>query len=704
MDSHKECYREEAYELLGELENALMELEEAPDDRDLIDRVFRSMHTIKGSGSMFGFDEIACFTHEIETIYELVRDGRIRVDKSLVGLTLSACDQIKKMVDGEKLDKENAQTILAGFRQILKESFGDGVPESLTDLSMGHNDGGTTEPAGIDPDNESLLKYYRIRFRPGPDLFSTGTNPLALLDELRGLGECRVTALTDNIPPLEDLDPESCLLGWDVVLGTEREIDAVRDVFIFVEDNCDIRVEELHWQGADDQTRLGDILIERGDLTPEDLTAVLVKQKLIGEMLQESGAAETCVIESALAEQQQARLVQRDRQDRQLASSVRVPAEKLDILVALVGELVTVQASLSRKAANEEDAEWLSISEKVERLTTELRDHTMDIRMLPIGTTFNKFKRLARDLSNDLGKEVALVTEGGETELDKTVIERLNDPLVHIIRNSIDHGIESPETREKQGKPRQGRITLSAVHSGAHVLIRVSDDGRGIDPEMIRAKAIQRGIIAPDEELTEKELFSLVFAPGFSTAEKVTDVSGRGVGMDVVKRGIENLRGSIELDSRLGQGTIVTLKLPLTLAIIDGLLVEIGGTSFVMPLSSVEECKELTREDLKRANGRNLLTIRDEIVPFVPLREMLGLDGTRPVIEQIVITDMDGFRMGFVVDQIVGEHQTVIKNLGKTYKDARGFSGATILADGTVALILDVGGLSEIAREEERLR
>jgi two-component system chemotaxis sensor kinase CheA len=379
-----------------------------------------------------------------------------------------------------------------------------------------------------------------------------------------------------------------------------------------------------------------------------------------------------------------------------------VAADKLDTLVDLVGELVTVQASLSRKAAQEEDAELLAISEKVERLTVELRDNTMGIRMLPIGTTFSKFKRLVRDLSGELGKEVVLATEGGETELDKTVIERLNDPLVHIIRNCIDHGIESPESREASQKPRHGTVTLSAVHSGAEVLIRISDDGRGLDTEGIRRKAEARGLISPDEELTEKEVYNLIFSPGFSTAERITGVSGRGVGMDVVKRGIENLRGTIEVDVDKGRGMTVTLKLPLTLAIIDGLLVQIGDTSFVAPLSAVEECRELTREDLRRANGRNVLSVRDELVPFVPLRGLFGINGGKPAIEQIVIADLEGYRIGFVVDQIVGEHQTVIKNLGKTYKDAKGISGATILADGTVALILDVSGLAEVARMEEQ--
>jgi len=322
---------------------------------------------------------------------------------------------------------------------------------------------------------------------------------------------------------------------------------------------------------------------------------------------------------------------------------------------------------------------------------------------LPIGTTFNKFKRLVRDLSNELGKEVVLTTDGAETELDKTVIERMNDPLVHLIRNSIDHGIEPPADREAAGKPRQGTVHLSAVHSGAHVLIRITDDGAGLDKEAIRAKAVEKGLIAPDVELAEKEVFDLILAPGFSTAAKLSSVSGRGVGMDVVKRSIDALRGSIEIGSSRSSGTTITLKLPLTLAIVDGLLVQVGEGYFVVPLSVVEECVELTREDISKAHGRRMSYVRGEIVPYIRLRDRFMVNGGRPAIEQIVITEAAGGRFGFVVDTVIGEHQTVIKSLGRMYRNVEGISGATILGDGTVALILDVPKLvREVEMEEQR--
>ncbi|HKZ18400.1 MAG TPA: chemotaxis protein CheA, partial [Geobacteraceae bacterium] len=328
--------------------------------------------------------------------------------------------------------------------------------------------------------------------------------------------------------------------------------------------------------------------------------------------------------------------------------------------------------------------------EEVERLTQELRDGTLNIRMMPIGATFSKFKRLVRDLSVDLGKEVELITEGASTELDKTVIERLNDPLVHIIRNSIDHGIESPDARERSGKARQGTVRLTAEHAGECVLITIEDDGAGLDREAIRSKAVEKRLIAENAELSDKELFALIFAAGFSTAKKITGVSGRGVGMDVVMQSIEALRGAIEISSRKGEGTIITIRLPLTLAIIESLLVKIGDESFVIPLSFVEECIELTREDRDRSHGKKLANVRGHLVPYVPLQERFALPGEAPDIQQVVITSVYGERVGLLVNTVVGEHQTVIKSLGRAYRNVRGVSGATILGDGTVALILDI--------------
>ncbi|OPY66034.1 MAG: Chemotaxis protein CheA [Syntrophorhabdaceae bacterium PtaU1.Bin034] len=684
-DIHREAFREEAYELLSELEGSLLELEEAPDDGELIGRIFRAMHTIKGSGSMFGFDDVAAFTHQIETVYDKVRNGQLQVTKELISLTLQARDFIKIMLDEspeETVREASLQQAIDGFVRLGLEKEGVGS----TEPAAGSSAPGTTE------DEEMVT--YRIRFRPSKEIFLSGTNPLLLLEELRGLGECSIVAQLDDIPDLEHMNPEYCYMGWDIILTSGRGMDTIKDVFIFVEDICDIKIETIAGgAGGPDEPgdrRIGEILLDRGEITREDLRNVLSERKYLGEILCEKGIVTQNEVDSALTEQQHVRKIREKTSKEEAISSIRVPAEKLDILVNLVGELVTVQARLSQTASISGDNDLGAIAEEVERLTAELRDNTMSIRMLPIGTTFGRFKRLIRDLSQELGKEIEMTTEGAETELDKTVIERLNDPLVHVIRNSIDHGIESPEKRLSDGKPRAGVIHLSASHSGANVIIRIKDDGKGLDREAILAKAIEKGLASAGQELTDRDVFGFIFAPGFSTASRITSVSGRGVGMDVVKKAIDGLGGSIQIASEQGKGTTITIKLPLTLAIVEGLLVRLADEHFVLPLSIVEECVELTNEDTRKAHGRNIANIRGEIVPYVRLRNEFRIPGEPPPIEQIVITGVNGDRVGLVVDSVVGEHQTVIKTLGKVYRGVDAVSGATILGNGTVALIVDV--------------
>ncbi len=684
LESQREIYRTEACELLAELETSLLAMEEAPCDGELIGRVFRALHTIKGSGAMAGFDDIASFTHDIENVFDLIRNNELCVTKTLVDLALRAGDQIRTMLDdsdgGAKTDSKMAAEITNALKQLIPKPENSPVKPPATVLP--------------EPEDQEAEKTFRIYFRPDSEIFSRGGNPLLLLNELRQLGKCSVIAHTEAIPPLEELDPQECHFSWDVILTTRHSVDAIKDVFIFIEDDCELEIQLIYEHGNDDAEappkKIGEILIERGLVSQKDLQQALGSQKRIGELLVDSGMVQASMVESGLAEQEHLQAVRSKRLKEEQVSSIRVRADKLDTLVDLVGEMVTVQARLSQTAATMDHAELLSISEEVERLTAELRDNTMSIRMLPIATTFTKFNRLVRDLSGELGKEVLLATEGGETELDKTVIERLNDPLVHLIRNCIDHGIELPATRAAAGKPRQGTVQLSAMHSGANVLIQITDDGAGLDVEAIRSKAVERGLIAADTELPEKEVFSLIFAPGFSTAAKVTSISGRGVGMDVVKRSLDALRGSIDISSRNGLGTTITLKLPLTLAIVDGLLVQVKEGRYVLPLSAVEECVELTREDVKRAHGRHITRVRGEIVPYVRLRERFEMSGEAPEVEQIVITESAWGKVGLVVDKVIGEHQTVIKNIGKVFRNVDELSGATILGDGTVALIIDV--------------
>ncbi len=688
-------FREEAYELLAELESALLELEKNPGDQEQIGRAFRAMHTIKGSGGACEFVDIVAFTHDLETLFDKVRSGKVSATGDLIGLSLRATDQIKALFDryyrGGTADDERSLEILTAIKAILSNAGGPGSVARTANM-----------PATA---KRASNVTYRIRFRPVAEVLAQGTDPIELLNELSALGTCKVVAHTEDIPFLEDYDPQANYTYWDAILTTNRGMNAIQDVFIFIRDSAEVKIEVIDDEGSlDDETsykKLGDILLERGDLSPDDLKQILKAKKRVGEMLIEKGMVPNAKVESALLEQQHVRDLRERRKSAETSSSIRVATSKLDSLVDLVGELVTVQARLSQTALTSGAPSLLSIAEEVERLTASLRDNTMNIRMLPIGTTFSKFTRLVRDLSTELGKEIELTTDGAETELDKTVIERLSDPLVHIIRNSIDHGIEPPSVRMAAGKPKKGTIHLSAVHSGAHVLIRIQDDGAGLDAEAIRAKAIEKGLIQADAVLSEREVRELILAPGFSTAKSVTGVSGRGVGMDVVKKAIDVLRGTIEISSARGNGTTITLKLPLTLAIIDGFLTRTGDERFIFPLSLVEECVELAPENGAKTRGRHMANVRGRIVPYIRLREYFRMSGDRPAFEQIVITGVDGRRVGFVVDTVVGEHQTVLKSLGKYYQDVDGISGATILGDGTVALILDVPQLVNLVEQEE---
>ncbi len=664
----RELFREEAYELIAELESAVLEIEKAPGDREQIGRVFRAMHTIKGSGGACGLDDIVSFTHEIETFYDLVRQGKISLDRESIDLTLAARDQIKAMLDTcyyeGTTDEAKGRRIIEAFKNSIAGT------EALRKYALPLEEE-TQSSCGVLPVPKKE-QSYRIRFHPSQAMVGGGMDPSELLNGLADLGICAVVAKMDAL---------SSPMGapcWEVLLVTRWGIDAIQDVFILAKDQWELSIE----------------VSDGPDCDKNETTAMTDKA-------QRSCGVDAPGTKVAPASPQQGQEDPFGSLHGGALSSIRVATDKLDTLVDLVGELVTIQARLSLTALSRGIPEFISIAEEVERLTGNLRDEAMSIRMMPIGATFNRFKRLVRDLARELGKEVALVTEGAETELDKTVIERLGDPLMHLIRNSIDHGIESPEARTRAGKPAAGTVVLSAAHSGAHVLIQIRDDGSGFDLETIRVKGVERGLIREGENLSEKELLSLIFMPGFSTAKTVTSVSGRGVGLDVVKRSIDSLGGTVMIRNNEGAGTTIVLKLPLTLAIIDGFLTQVGAERYIFPLSMVEECVELNNVASAAGNGKHMINVRGQIVPYVRLREQFAITGTPPSIEQIVIARVDDKRVGFVVDHVVGGHQTVIKNLGAFYRDVEGLSGATILGDGTVALILDVPRLVQLAEREE---
>ena len=692
-DIHKQAFIEEATELLSELESTLLDIENNPEDKELIAQIFRALHTIKGSSGMFGYDDISMFTHDIETVYDFIRNGKLNITKSIIDLTLEARDLISVMLreesSGKKADESKIKEILTSFRKIAADlNANSEVKTEKKVLPEKKNSKASAVPEQI----------YFISFTPAPDILLFGTNPLLLLQELNDLGELILLGKFNQIPSIENINPEKCYLSWEMLLKSDKDIDAVKDVFIFVEDQCELIVEEVDKDGklkrGEDYKDFGKLLSDVAKTKHPDIKNLLVEY--------ESSASAGNYYRKLPEENKNKKEQTEHIRESDTVSSLRVSAEKLDELVNLVGELVIIQARLSQSVFNSQDQEMISISEEVERITWSLRDSALNIRMLPIGTTFSKFKRLVRDLSKELGKEVELTTDGAETELDKTVIEKLNDPLVHIIRNSIDHGIETPALREQRGKSKTGSVHLSASQSGGNVLIHIKDDGAGLNKNAIKEKAVLLGLVNENDELTDSEIYSMIFAAGFSTAKNITSVSGRGVGMDVVKRAIESLRGTIEVSSEPEKGTTITLKLPLTLAIIDGLLVKIEDDHYILPLATVEECIELTKEDVANAHGRQLVNIRGGIVPYINLRNKFRIKNERPDIEQIVIVQANGNRVGFVVDTVLGQQQTVLKSLGKFYKNINGVSGATILGNGTVALILDLQKIIEGEEIEEK--
>jgi two-component system chemotaxis sensor kinase CheA len=653
-------FQVEARENLELIEQGLLDLLERPDDRDLVDAVFRGLHTLKGSGSMFGFDALAGFTHHCETAFDRVRKGEVAATTDLVSAVLAARDHMRRLMEDPSGDHGAAgDVLLADLERAVRDA--DGAAAQTIEAP-----GSTT---------------WRIRFDLPSNAFKNGTNPLALLAEIHDLGEARVVVDASRVPPLGQIEPTDHYLAWDVTLTTDQGRGAIEDVFIFVMDDMNLQIEAVDGGAAE----TADVVVVETSPLPEPAVETV---QPVAHAAAPAAAANDPVDPGAA-------------RSAKTAETVRVPADRLDELMDRVGELVIAQSRLSQIAHSGSDTTLRAVSEEIERLSGELRDTMMVLRMVPVATLFGRFRRLVHDLARETGKAIELSTDGETTEIDKTVIERLADPLVHLIRNAADHGLETAEDRAAAGKPATGRIRLSAHQSGGEVVISIRDDGRGIDRDRVRAKAEAQGLIEPGAALSDHDLLQLVFHPGFSTAAAVTNLSGRGVGMDVVKRTIESLRGSIDIASRPGEGSEVSLRIPLTLAIIDGLLVRVGRGRYVIPLGAVEECLELSLDEDLRSRGRSFISLRNTLVPFLRLREMFDT-GTQPELHQkVVVVSTGEERIGLVVDQIIGDHQTVIKSMSKLHAGLPTFSGATILGDGSVALILDVGHLVALGQQQE---
>ncbi|EKX57074.1 Signal transduction histidine kinase CheA [Rhodobacter sp. AKP1] len=648
-DDMMAVFRQEATDLIESLERGLLDLSDSPEDRDLINAVFRDLHTIKGSGAMFGFADMAAFVHAFESAFDLLRSGKAVVTPEIIRLALSARDEIIGFLADEPDPDRRRPAILSALEAAVG---GSGVAPGPAVAAAA----GEAPPAD------------RLWFRLSGNALALGARPDLLLAELRELGATDIRADLSAVPPLDALDPEVCMIGWSMSFPNRVTREAIDNVFLFNE--VDLRLEAA----PATVPAAASASAPAPAATPSPPAAA--PRKAVDEA---TGADKA-------------------------GATMRVAAERLDHLMDRVGELVIADARLLQLAQQSRDPALMAAAEEISRLAAGLRDTTMRIRMVPVRSMVGRFRRLIHGLSEMVGKPVSFVVLGEETELDKTVIEQLADPIVHMLRNSVDHGLEAPADRAAAGKPAEGRITLEAEQSGAEVVIRISDDGHGLNRERIRAKAIANGIIGPDTILTESAMNALILEPGFSTAEAITEISGRGVGMDVVKKTIEGLRGSIEVQSVEGRGTTFTLRLPLTLAIIEGLLVEVAGERFSIPLAAVQEIVELPPDRREEDGSADFLDVRDRLVPLVRLRRIFSSPGTPDEFQTVVIVRAGETRAGAVVDRIIGTNQIVIKQMSRLHSGIRAFSGATILGDGTVALILDVPHLAGVGQGVEDRR
>lgn len=709
----------ESRELLRAMETALLQLEEAPQDAELINAVFRAAHTIKGSSGVINFDAIVEFTHAMESVLQLIRSGDIIIDSPLVALLLKCGDYLSSLLD----------CLAADDKEAVLERSGEAGHSLLADLNsrlpavvaepMRH-----ASPKRIGSDTVASGAWH-ISLRFGADMLRHGLDPLPFIRYLGNLGEISAaTTLLDALPEASIMDAESCYLGMELDFIGPVDKETVENVFDYLREDCTIRILPAQSRISDyialinelpvENTPLGELLVTSGALTRRELEGALRLQQGLGERPAGAGPEHASRLGEILVDQAlvQEELVGAVLNKQDLAkkskalegSFIRVRAAKLDELIDLVGELVIASAGASVVAQQGADGDMVEAASTLARLVEEVRNGALELRMVPIGDTFGRFDRLVHDLGHELGKEVDLVLTGVETELDKSMVERISDPLVHLVRNALDHGIEAPEMRRQRGKPARGRVHLNAYHEPGGIVIEVADDGGGLARDKILPRAIERGLVTPGTDLSDQEILRLIMEPGFSTAEQVTNVSGRGVGLEVVKRNVEALRGNVSIDSAEGKGTLIALRLPLTLAIIDGFLVRVGGSAYVVPLESVLECMELPPEERARLRESGYVNLRGEVLPLLRLRDVFEVRGETAKRENVVVVNCAGKRAGLVVDMLMGKSQTVIKPLGRLFERLSGISGSTILGNGEVALILDVQALVQrvIANESKR--
>ena len=720
MDEILSVFSVEAREQLDAMEAGLLQLERGDRDAETINAVFRAAHTIKGGAGVVEIASIEHFTHVLENVLDRLRNGEIAVDSEMISALLLGCDHISALLDavqsGQLGPDAELDTAGAAIADQLRPFLDGNAPAARGGALTA--DGGDEADLQRSDRASATNDCWHISIRFGRGVLRNGMDPLAFLRYLLNLGEIvHITTLCDAMPDADSMDPEACYLGFEISFRSHASKEAIERVFEFCRDDCELfilppnsKLDEfiaLIEALPEETMRLGEILIKSGALTREELDSGLHQQQAagvaagataapppLGNILVERNSVQPELVEAAAAKQ-------RTVSEKKTAESslIRVHADKLDQLIDLVGELVIAGAATNLLAKKSGEAALVEATSVLSRLVESIRDSALQLRMVQIGETFNRFHRVARDVSRELGKEIELVINGGETELDKSVVEKIGDPLMHLVRNAMDHGIESAAARAAAGKSATGRVELNAFHDSGSIVIEVGDDGGGLDKQRIQAKAIERGLLQANETLSDQDVVNLIFEPGFSTVDKVSNLSGRGVGMDVVKKNITALRGSVDVRTEPGAGSRFIIRLPLTLAIIDGFLVGVGRASYVIPLDMVVECI-----DLGDAGGdRNYLNLRGEVLPFVRLRELFEVPGQPPSRENVVVVQYAGQKAGIVVDQLLGEFQTVIKPLGTLFRNMRGIGGSTILGSGEVALILDVQALiGRCAKSEEQ--
>jgi two-component system chemotaxis sensor kinase CheA len=683
MAQFHQVFFEESFEGLDVMETGLLHMDPGAVDVEVVHAIFRAAHSIKGGSGTFGFSEVADFTHVMETLLDEMRDGRRDVTAEAVDVLLRSVDVLREMLtaarDGGSADLERVRAQQDDLQRVLA-----GGPETAG-TAVGASDVAAEAPLPAEP----VPCGWKIVFRPHAHLMRTGNDPLRIIRELASLGPLEPECDSSDVPALGDLEPESSYLSWTLQLSAPVDRAAIDDIFEWVEDDCDFAIVPVM------------PVEQEAPSQPQDGGAAPVD-------------AANPVRSTAPAPERRSGDERRQTPDRRgpaaaagASSSIRVDIQKIDSLINRVGELVITQSMLGMLGSDFEMSRLQRLREglaQLERHTRELQDSVMQIRMVPISFSFSRFPRLVHDLSAKLGKQIELQMSGENTEVDKTVIEKIGDPLVHLVRNSLDHGIEGPEERLAAGKPETGTIQLSASHRGGNIVIEIRDDGRGLPRDKILDKAIERGLVREDDNLSDKDIYDLIFQPGFSTAEEVSDVSGRGVGMDVVRRNINELGGAIEIDSTPGQGSAIIIRLPLTLAILDGQTVRIGEETYIVPLMSIIESIQIHEAMLSTVAGRGeTFKLRDEYLPIVRMHEVFDIrdHAARSLTDGIlVVVEGEGRRCGLFVDALLGQQQVVIKSLEANYRKVEGISGATILGDGSVALILDIPGLMRLAKQQ----